>query len=45
MLSPRIRQFLRLQRIAMALAGLTFGLITSVFSNWLSAQGPPWPWI
>ncbi len=46
MLSPRIRQFLRLQRVAMALAGLTFGLITSVFSNWLSAQGlTVLPWI
>jgi hypothetical protein len=46
MLSPRIRQFLRLQRLAMALAGLTFGLLTSVFSNWLSEQGlGVLPWI
>lgn len=39
MLSPQIRQFLQLQRIAMALAGLSFGLLSSIFSDWLADQG------
>jgi hypothetical protein len=46
MFSPQIRRFLRLQRIAMSLAGLSFGLLLSVLSNWLSEQ---WvgllPWV
>ena len=38
MLSHQLKQFLRLQRIAVGLAGLSFGLLLSVFSNWLSEQ-------
>lgn len=46
MLSPRIRQFLRLQRMAMALAGLTFGLLTSLLADWLASQGlAVLPWL
>jgi len=44
--SPRIREFLRLQRLAMALAGLSFGLILTIIENWLSSQGlVPLPWV
>lgn len=46
MYSPRIRTFLQWQRLATGLAGLSFGLLISVFSNWLSEQ---WagllPWV
>lgn len=46
MFSPRMQRFLRWQRLATGLAGLSFGLILSVFSNWLSEQ---WagllPWV
>lgn len=46
MLSPRIRQFLRLQRLALALAGLSFGLVMSIGSDWLAGQGLALlPWI
>ena len=46
MLSSRIRRFLRLRQIFSGLAGLGFGLLLSVLSNWLSEK---WigllPWI
>lgn len=46
MLSPRMRQFLRLQRIAVGMAGLCFGLLLSVLSNWLSEQWSALlPWV
>ena len=46
MFSARIKEFLRFQRLAMASAGMSFGLLVSVFSNWLSEQGIGWlPWV
>ena len=46
MLSPKIRQFLQLQRLALGLAAFMFGLITSVLSDWLGSSGTNLlPWI
>ncbi len=46
MFSPQMRQFLQWQRLATGLAGLSFGLLVSVFSNWLSAEWAGWlPWV
>lgn len=46
MLSLRMQRFLRWQRLATGLAGLSFGIILSVFANWLSAQGSALlPWV
>jgi len=45
MLPSQFRQFLRLQRLSMALAGFAFGILVSVFSNWLYEHGGalvPW---
>lgn len=38
MIPPHVRRFLRMQRIAMTMAGLCFGLLLSVFANWLSEK-------
>jgi hypothetical protein len=41
-----MQRFLRWQRLATGLAGLSFGLLLSVFSNWLSEQWSELlPWV
>lgn len=42
MFSPQMRRFLRLQRISMTLAGISFGLLWSILANWLSER---WTWL
>jgi len=42
MLSHRIRRFLHVQQMLSGLAGLGFGLLLSVFANWLSEK---WIWL
>lgn len=46
MISPRIRRYLQVQRMLIALAGLAAGLMVSIFTDWLVNQGLTWlPWI
>ena len=46
MLTARFRQYLRWQRVLTLVAGLSLGLLSSVFSDWIANQGVRWlPWI